>query len=115
MSVAVEDFWKTVKGLTARLSDLAHHLTWASVNTAIREQVAVIEDDYQTTTGEPSGQKLSWKTVGDVAGYESEGDEHGVCEICEDNEGEYDPTEDVLPYMPAHVMCRCWWEIIEGD
>ena len=108
MSAAVEDFWKTVKGLTARLSDLAHHLTWASVNTAIREQIAVVEDDYQTTTGEPSGNKLNWT-------LHPESSESGPCEICEDNEGEYDPTDEFLPVLPAHVHCVCTWDIIVGD
>ena len=105
MSTVIEDYWKSLKGLLARLADLAHHLTWSSVNTAIKEQFAVIEDDYQATTGEPSGRKLNWTTMGDDL----------VCDICEGNEGEYELDDDFLPTMPAHVNCRCWWEIIEGD
>jgi len=105
MSIAAEDFWKSLKGLLARLADLSHHLTWSSLNTAIREQFAVVEDDYQTVTGEPSGRKLAWTTMGDEK----------VCDICEGNEGEYDPAEEFLPTMPAHVTCRCWWQINEGD
>ena len=98
----VEDFWKSAKGLLARLADLAHHLTWSSVNTAIREQLAVVEDDYQTVTGEPSGRKLQWATMGDDL----------VCDICEGNEGEYELDDDFLPTMPVHVNCRCYWEIV---
>jgi hypothetical protein len=102
MSVApVEDFWKSMKGILARLADLSHNLTWSTVNTAIQTQFAIVEDDYQTTTGEPSGRKLSWATM----------DDEKVCDVCEGNEGEYDPSDEFLPDMPAHVVCRCWWEI----
>lgn len=106
MSVApVEDFWKSLKGLLARLADLSHNLTWSTVNTAIREQFAIVEDDYQTTTGEPSGNKLEWVSMGDDK----------VCPICEGNEGEYEPTDEFLPDLPAHVVCRCYWNIIAGE
>ena len=101
----VEDFWKSLKGLLARLADLAHHLTWSSVNTAIQQQLAVVEDDYQTVTGEPSGRKLYWTTMGDEK----------VCDYCEGNEGEYEIDDPFLPMLPGHVSCRCYWEVIAGD
>ena len=104
MSVApIEEFWKSWKGLMARLADLAHHLTWSTVNTGVKEQLAVVEDDYQATTGEPSGLKLYWVTM----------DDEKVCDYCQEQEGEYDLTDEFLPTMPAHVMCRCIWTIEE--
>jgi hypothetical protein len=95
---AAADFWRTLPGLLARLSDLAHHFTWSTVNTAVRESVAVVEAE------RPPGERrrIRWATMGDEK----------VCAVCGENEDEYS-LDEPLPEMPAHVMCRCHWEIVE--
>jgi hypothetical protein len=98
MSAATEDFWKSLKGILARLADLSHHLTWSTLNTGIRETVAAIEP-IDPETGEPH--KLLWATMEDEK----------VCDYCNEQEGEYDFDDPLLPAIPAHVMCRCWWTI----
>ena len=99
--LSAPDFWKSIRGLLARLADLSHNLTWSTVNTAIKEQLAVIEDDYQATTGEPSGRKLYWTTM----------DDEKVCDYCNEQEGEYSFDDPFLPVIPGHAMCRCVWQI----
>ena len=92
------DYWKTLKGLIARLADIAHHLTWSSLNTGVKETVAVLEP-INPETIEPH--KLIWMTMEDEK----------LCPFCEENAGEYDMDAEFIPIIPAHVMCRCWWEI----
>lgn len=101
MSFPVVDFWKTWKGIQARLADLAHNLTWGSVNTAVKEQLIDLDAEYQATTGEPSGNKLTWATM----------DDDKVCDLCQENEGDYEPDAPFLPDMPGHPLCRCRWKI----
>jgi len=90
------DFWRTLQGILARIADLAHDFTWRTINTAIRETVLVTEAE---KAPEDRG-RLEWVTMGDDR----------VCTVCIDNEGEYELKEP-LPFMPAHVMCRCHWEL----
>jgi len=87
------DFWKTFKGLLARLADLSHHMTWSSLNVGVKETVAVTEP-IDPETLEPH--KLIWITIEDER----------VWGLCEENAGEYDMDEDFIPIIPAHVMCR---------
>ena len=94
----IEEFWRTLQGLFARLSDLAHHFTWSTLNTAVRETVAVVEAERPPE----ERRRILWVTMGDEK----------VCTVCEENEDEYE-LDEPLPEMPAHVMCRCHWEIVE--
>jgi hypothetical protein len=83
-----------------RIADIAHHFTWASVNTAVkdqvREMVAVLEPEERERK-----MKLYWETMGDDR----------VCTYCVDHEGEYEPDDPFLPVIPAHPLCRCWWNV----
>jgi hypothetical protein len=97
MAAAV-DFWRTLQGVLARLSDLAHHFTWSTLNTAVRETVAVVEAERPPE----ERRRILWVTMADEK----------VCTVCEENEDEYE-LDEPLPEMPAHVMCRCHWEIVE--
>ena len=100
--MSVEDFWKSTKGILARLADIAHNFSWGTFNTSTKEFLAVLEED-PSIPEEDKGNVLAWRTMEDDK----------VCEeICQPNEGEYDPTDAFLPEMPAHVDCRCWWEIV---
>jgi len=94
--MTVAEFWRTIEGILARLSDLAHHITWSTIGTAIRETIPILEEE------EPREERswLVWVTQGDDR----------VCSLCLENEGEYEQDEP-KPFMPAHVMCRCHWEI----
>jgi hypothetical protein len=83
-----------------RIADIAHHFTWASLNTATKELVTVTEGE----APEPRKVRLFWTTM----------DDNNVCLLCEDNEHEYsgiDPDEPFLPVIPAHPLCRCWWNV----
>jgi len=94
--LSIKEFWQSLEGVIARLADLAHHFTWSTVNTAIRETVVVIEEEKPV---EERG-TVSWVTMGDDR----------VCGLCEENEGEYE-LDETLPEMPGHLMCRCHWEL----
>jgi hypothetical protein len=96
--MSAPDFWKTLKGLRARLADIAHHFTWSSLNTTVKETVAVLEPE-DPETGEP--RKLLWVTMEDEK----------VCDYCNEQEGEYSFDDEFLPMIPGHVFCRCWWQI----
>jgi hypothetical protein len=96
--VSSVDFWKTLKGLVYRLSDLAHHLTWSTLNVGIKEVAAVTDAE----TGEKY--QVEWVTMEDDS----------VCDQCEASAGVYDSDEPFLPTIPAHVMCRCIWMPVEG-
>lgn len=128
-----EDFWRSLKGLVARLNDIAHNLTWGTLNAYILESAravkvgetlnvprgavgeigleTLVDVEAPTEPRQVESRKIEWKTVGDEMGYVSQGDPHGVCELCEDYEGEYDADDPLLPFMPAHVMCRCYWGV----
>jgi hypothetical protein len=97
--MSAPDFWKTLNGLLARLADIAHHFTWSSLNTTVKETVAVIEPEERARLR----LILKWETMGDER----------VCDYCEEQEGEYEFDDPFLPMIPAHVMCRCWWTIEE--
>ena len=97
-----EDFWRTLKGLLTRIADISHNFTWSSLNTAtkdtVKERIGVIEVE------QPERKfKLYWETMGDER----------VCLYCVDHEGEYEPDEPFLPVIPAHPLCRCWWNFEE--
>jgi len=86
---AVADFWWTLRGLFARLSDLAHHFTWSTLNTAVRETVAVI----QAERPPEESRRIRWVTMGDEK----------VWTVCVENADRYS-LDEPLPEMPAHVI-----------
>jgi hypothetical protein len=92
-----DSFWGSLKGLLHRIADLAHNLTWASLNAGIRETIGILEPE-DPKTGEK--RTLKWVSMGD----------NRVCDLCLDSEGEYDPDDPFLPVIPSHALCRCWWE-----
>ena len=103
MSQAVEEFWKSWKGLMARLADISHNFTWGTYNTSTKEFLAALEED-PAVPEDMKGNKLAWTLHPELS-------ESGPCPICYDNEGEYDPDDPFLPEMPAHVRCVCEWDI----
>src|SRR5271157_5053726 len=100
MSKPLPDFWTTWKGILTRLADISHQFTWGTYNASTKEFLAVLEAD-PAVPEEEKGNKISWTTMEDVK----------VCELCDENQGDYDPSDALLPFMPGHVDCRCWWEI----
>jgi hypothetical protein len=104
VSPPLVDFWKTLQGLETRLADLAHNVTWSAANAGTQQTLIDLDADSQAQTGEKSGNKLHWNIVGDDK----------TCNICIENEGDYDPVAPFLPYLPQHPLCRCWWSIEVG-
>ena len=102
--MSAPDFWKTLKGLLARLADIAHHFTWSTYNTTTREIVASIEAD-PTIPEESKGNLVSWVT-------HPEWSKSGPCEICDGNEGDYEADDPLFPDYPAHVNCVCTLDIM---
>jgi hypothetical protein len=100
-SPGLVDFWKTWKGIQTRLADIAHNFTWGTFNAATQQQLLVLEAD-EAVPPEDKGNTLSWATMEDDK----------VCTLCQENAGDYDPAAPFLPTMPAHIDCRCWWDVI---
>ena len=87
------DFWKSLEGIITRVADLAHNFTWGSL-------AETVKGVFEAT---PQGQVLVWNEVGDGR----------VCELCVAAEAEnpYQETEALLPDIPLHVNCRCYWSV----
>ncbi len=94
----IDKFWKSMKGLLYRLADVSHNFTWGTLNTTTKEIIVLYEK-------RPERRLIRWATKGDIK----------VCPICykngRENDGEYNVDDPLLPFMPAHVNCRCWWEM----
>jgi hypothetical protein len=99
-SPILTDYWKSLKGLLARLADISHSFVWGTFNAAQATMLADLEAD-PTIPVEEKGNQLSWTTM----------DDDKVCDLCQENEGDYEPDDPLLPDMPAHVICRCYWSI----
>ena len=88
------DYWSTLEGVSTRIDQIAHLLSWGSLNTAIKE----------TWGYAPEDKVLTWRTFGDA----------NVCDICWDGEGTtYTVDDPMLPDLPddTHPLCRCFFEI----
>lgn len=96
----IVDFWTSWQGVLTRLADISHQFTWGSYNATTQEVLADYESD-PSVPEEDKGNKISWATAEDDR----------VCELCMENEGDYQPDDPLLPMMPAHPICRCVWEI----
>ena len=88
-------YWNTLAGITARISDVAHNFSWASLGEAIKG----------IFVSEPTAKYLVWKTA----------DDDNVCDLCTDGEGmSFTEDDAMLPDLPIHVDCRCWMELELG-
>lgn len=95
---ALEDYWKTDKGITRRIDSLAQSFSYKVVNNAMKVVGEVNEAKW-----------LRWRDMGDAR----------VCEQCLKNarggrDGYYRITW-FMPAMPVHAGCRCQWEILFED
>jgi hypothetical protein len=85
-------YWKSASGIAARLSDLSHMFSWSSLSEAMKG----------IFVSEPSAKKLIWRTWGDDK----------TCSDCDGlNGSEYTEEDPMLPEMPNHVLCRCWFDL----
>ena len=92
---ALEDYWKSDKGITRRIDSLAQFFSYKVVNNAMKV-IAPVND----------AKWLRWRDMGDAS----------VCEQClaysmGGRNGDYRVTW-FLPAMPVHSGCRCQWEIL---
>jgi len=91
LSEAAPEYWKSPAGITRRVEMLSQSFTYKVVNNAL------------LIYGETGGVKRwRWVTTGDER----------VCPICGALAGRVYRVGQFLPSMPAHVFCRCRWEIM---
>lgn len=92
MSEVEEDFWLSDEGILVRLEDLSHQFTFQTYNGALKGSFK-----------EAGVQELVW--VADYTG----GNE--PCPYCDSQNGRIYSISQFLPRVPAHIKCKCFWDM----
>lgn len=88
-------FWSSIEGVANRITDIGHNFSWGTLAEAMK---GIFFSEPKTYT--------EWMTWGDDK----------VCDVCAGNSGRYTEKDALIPDMPAHVLCRCYWEVYsEGE
>ena len=88
---ATSDYWRTPPGIARRIEMLSQNFTYQIVNNSLRFY------------GQSAGiNYVKWVTQADER----------VCIICGPLEGRVYRKGQFLPPLPAHVNCRCRWELV---
>jgi hypothetical protein len=103
------DYWRTLKGLLARLGMLAHNYTWTLMNTGTQNALAILEEPERAAAAEKL--KYVWTTHPELS-------KTGPCPICDDLDGEEFSADEVqtLGYVPGdvHPNCYCTLELVRA-
>lgn len=84
-------YWYTPEGITRRIEMLSESFTYKIVNNSL------------IVYGETYGiKRFRWITAADER----------VCPYCGTKEGRIYRVGQFLPPLPAHVACRCRWELM---
>lgn len=90
-NLSTPDFWTSDKGLLLRLDDLAESITWETVNNSLR-----------ILASEAGIKNFEWVTeIGPT-----------TCDYCDAQSGRRYRVGQFMPRLPAHVSCRCHWDIL---
>jgi hypothetical protein len=87
---ALAPFWEGIEGLKRRVGFLV-----GNFKSALKASATI-------QTARIKGVQIKWVTMGDLR----------VCPICLGNERAWNTDDPNLPVLPAHPLCRCWWEMI---
>jgi len=85
-----EEFWLSEEGILIRLEDLAHDFSFKTYNGALKA-------NFQ----EAGFKEFEWVTVIDK----------DTCNYCDSQAGRRYRIGQFLPKMPAHIKCRCFWDV----
>jgi len=88
-----EDFWLSDEGILVRLEDLAHDFTFKVYNGALKGAFK-----------EAGIKALEWVTTIDEK----------TCDYCDSQAGRRYNIGQFLPKIPAHIKCRCFWDMLIG-
>lgn len=87
----MNDFWSSDKGLLLRLDDLAESVTWETVNNAFR-----------ILASEAGIRNFEWVT--EIS--------PNTCSYCDAQSGRRYRVGQFMPRLPAHIACKCHWDIL---
>ena len=93
-----ENYWLSEEGITLRLGDLAHDVSWRSYNGAL-----------QMSYEEAGFKELVWITnIQFPIGLHRKG---STCKLCFSRNGKRYRIGQFLPRQPVHPNCSCWFDV----
>jgi len=84
-------YWTSDKGINVRLEDLAEHIAYRTYNNAIQVYAANSEV-----------YRFEWVTSIDES----------TCNYCDGQSGRRYRKGQFMPQIPAHIGCRCAWDVL---
>lgn len=84
-------YWLSDKGITVRLEDLAEHISYRTFNNAIQVYASEMSQVVM----------FEWVTRID----------RSTCDYCDSQSGKPYRKGQFMPAIPAHIGCRCTWDV----